>query len=210
MKAKIIVQAPGGGRHEYPLLERVTTIGRSDDCGLTLDYSYVSREHARIEQASDGYALTDSKSTNGTYVNGRRIGETQLLASGDEIGIGDVTMTFVDALAEGVEPTLFRPVAADCPVRCDSSTWQVWVGDKRLDGRLSLQEFELLSLLTSRYGRVCTREELGTAIWGRGNYEFNMLHRLVHRLKQKLGQELGGSVVSVAGKGYKMEMEPPA
>ncbi len=206
MKAKIVVQAPGGASHEYPLTERVTTIGRSEACDLTLDYSYVSREHARLEFADGGYAVTDLKSTNGTHVNGRRIGETQLLTSGDEIRIGDVTMTFVDALAEGIEPTIFRPIPAECPIRCDSSAWQVWVGDRQIDTRFSLQEFELLSLLTSRYGRLCTREELGTAIWGRGNYDLNMLHRLVHRLKQKLGEELEGAVVSVPGKGYKMEV----
>jgi DNA-binding winged helix-turn-helix (wHTH) protein len=72
--------------------------------------------------------------------------------------------------------------------------------------RLSLQEFELLSLLASRYGRICTREELGTAIWGRGNSDLNMLHRLVHRLKRKLGPELGSMVVSVAKRGYKVDL----
>src|SRR5437867_4197505 len=122
-KARLVVQAPGGGRHEYPLTERITTIGRDAACALTLDYTYVSREHARIESSDDGYILHDRKSTNGTHVNRRRIGETQILASGDEIAIGDVTMTFVDGLSEGFEQTAFRPVKADCPVRCDSSTW---------------------------------------------------------------------------------------
>jgi len=78
------------------------------------------------------------------------------------------------------------------------------VGDKQVDLRLSLQEFELLSLLASRYGTICTRDELATAIWGKGNYEYNMLHRLVHRLKEKFDPQFGALIVSVPGRGYKI------
>jgi class 3 adenylate cyclase len=204
--AKLVVQAPGGQRHDFPLLAPAVTIGRSAQCDLVLDYGFVSRQHSRIERTKDSYLLIDCGSTNGTYINGRRIGEMQLLTSGDEIAIGDVVITFLDSSVEEIAPTLFRPMPADSPIRCDSSSWRVWVRDTELEVRLSLQEFEVLSLLTSRYGRVCTREELGTAIWGRGNYDLNMLHRLVHRLKRKLGPDLGAMVVSVAKRGYKVEL----
>ena len=205
MTAKLVAQAPGGQRHDFPLTAPVTTLGRSSACDLVLDYNYVSRQHARLEKTKDGYLIEDGGSTNGTFVNGRRISGQQMLASGDQIDIGELSLTFYDASAKDTAATLFRPMPSDSPIRCDSASWEVWVDDRKVDARLSLQEFELLSLLTSRYGRLCTREELGTAIWGRGNYDLNMLHRLVHRLKQKLGQELDVMVVSVAGKGYKLQ-----
>jgi hypothetical protein len=204
-----MVRTPGGQQHSFPLRAPVVTLGRDAGCDLVLDYPYVSRTHARVERTREGYVLVDSGSTNGSEVNGRRVNGMQLLAPGDVIKIGDLAITFQDADRAQESTVVFRTAPDDCPIRCDSSTWQVWINDELSDVKLSLQEFELLSLLTSRYGRVCTREELGTAIWGRGNYDLNMLHRLVHRLKQKLGPELQGGIVSVPKRGYKVEITQP-
>ena len=204
MTAKLVVQLPGGQCHDFPLSQRVTTIGRAPTCDLVLEYGSVSRLHARVELTRSGYVVVDAGSTNGTSVNGRRITEMQLLSSGDEISMGEMFVAFFDSESQEGVPTVFRATPTDCPIRCDSSSWAVWVGDQQLDMRLSVQEFELLSLLTSRYGRVCTREELGTAIWGRENYTYNMLHRVVHRLTQKLSS-LPDWIANVRGVGYKIE-----
>jgi hypothetical protein len=204
MTAKLVVQLPGGQCHDFPLRQQVTTIGRAPACDLVLEYGFMSRQHARLELTGSGYMIVDAGSTNGTTVNGRRISEMQLLSSGDEISMGELSVVFFDSDSQEGVPTVFRPLPAECPIRCDSSAWEVSVGDQRLDIRLSVQEFELLSLLTSRYGRVCTREELGTAIWGRENYTYNMLHRVVHRLTQKLSS-LPDWIANVRGVGYKIE-----
>ncbi len=204
MTAKLVIQLPGGQCHNFPLSQRLTTIGRAPTCDLVLEYGSVSRLHARVELTEAGYTVLDAGSTNGTNVNGRRISEMQLLSSGDEISMSEISLVFFDAASQEGLPTVFRPMPADCPIRCDSSSWEVWVGDGRLDMRLSVQEFELLSLLTSRYGKVCTREELATAIWGRDNYTFNMLHRVVHRLTRKL-PSLPDWITNVRGVGYKIE-----
>jgi len=161
MEAKLVVQAPGGQRHEFPLRTAVTAIGRSSGCDLVLDYDYVSRLHARIEGTEDGFIIIDCESTNGTFVSGRRVSGMQLMRSGDIMTLSDISITYLDAADEPTTATVFRPIATDCPIRCDSSTWEVWIGDKLVETRLSLREFELLSLLTSRYGKVCTRDELG-------------------------------------------------
>jgi pSer/pThr/pTyr-binding forkhead associated (FHA) protein len=73
MDAKLVIQAPDGQRHDFPLRAAVITIGRGAGCDLVLDYDYVSRLHARIEKTEDGYMLVDCQSTNGTFVNGRRV-----------------------------------------------------------------------------------------------------------------------------------------
>lgn len=202
MTKKLVVRAPGGQSHEFPVTAPVITMGRGRACDIVLEYAYVSRLHARVELTNAGCAIADCESTNGTYVNGRRIDGMQPLAPGDHIGIGEISIAFLDASADDTTTTRFRVMPAGCPIRCDSSAWQVWVGGRQLDVRLSLQEFELLSFLASRFGAVCTRDELGASIWGEGNYDYNMLHQLVNRLKRKLGHQQGRLVTSVPGRGY--------
>lgn len=112
----------------------------------------------------------------------------------------------MESTDEEVSRTLRIP--DDCPVRCDPSTREVWIDNAKIELRLSVQEFELVLILCSRYGIVCSRDELAMAIWGEGNYDFNMLHRLVHRLKQKLGAEQG-ILQTVPGVGYVFGLSPP-
>jgi Protein of unknown function (DUF3662)/FHA domain len=72
---------------------RVTVIGRSSECDVTVPDQNVSRRHAEIRRIGDGYSLVDLGSTNGTEVNGQRIQETALM-SGDVISVGTTSITF--------------------------------------------------------------------------------------------------------------------
>ncbi len=67
-------------------------IGRSSDCQITLDESYVSSKHARIFERDDKLMLEDLGSTNGTYLNRRRITAATELQRGDRIKIGRTVM----------------------------------------------------------------------------------------------------------------------
>jgi pSer/pThr/pTyr-binding forkhead associated (FHA) protein len=64
------------------------TIGRADKCKLVLDDTYVSQMHARVYTRGDGYAVEDLGSTNGTYLNRRRITTPADVRRGDRIKIG--------------------------------------------------------------------------------------------------------------------------
>ncbi len=68
-------------------------IGRSPDCSVYLADSSVSRRHAEIRPAGDGWLLVDLGSTNGTRVNGSTISERRL-ADGDTITAGDAKIRF--------------------------------------------------------------------------------------------------------------------
>jgi tetratricopeptide (TPR) repeat protein len=94
-------------------------------------------------------------------------------------------------------------------IRCDRATRDVWLGDERIDPGLSVQEFDLLTLLCERPGEVRSRDELGAAIWGAGNFEYNMLHRLVHRTKRKLETYAPGGIVAIPRVGYKIAPGAP-
>ena len=63
------------------------------DNELTLNDASVSKIHAALLMTAEGTLLVaDTGSTNGTYINGRRIayGESRLIEDGDVIGFGDV------------------------------------------------------------------------------------------------------------------------
>ena len=64
----------------------VFSIGRSEECDLSFRNTYVSSSHARLTYEDGNWSITDSGSTNGTFVNGFRIESANLLA-GDVIYI---------------------------------------------------------------------------------------------------------------------------
>ncbi len=78
---------------QIEIADRVTVIGRSSDCDISLSDPNVSRRHAEVRRIGDGYSLVDLGSTNGTEVNGQRIQETALM-NGDVIGVGTTSITF--------------------------------------------------------------------------------------------------------------------
>ncbi len=69
-------------------------IGRhASDLGRLSEDEEISRQHARIAfEARGGYSIEDLGSSNGTFVNGLRIGAPQLLAVGDSIEVGATTL----------------------------------------------------------------------------------------------------------------------
>lgn len=76
------------------VLQRRNQVGRAPSSEVHIDASSVSRLHALIVTAPGGAIIEDVKSTNGTFVNGRRI-LRQLLRDGDLISIGEAQFQFV-------------------------------------------------------------------------------------------------------------------
>jgi hypothetical protein len=89
-------------------LEReVTHIGRGFRADLRLEEQRVSRRHAILVQRGERVRLLDDRSSNGTFVNGRRIIESEL-RDGDVMLIGPVALRYVEvALSAG--STRLRP-----------------------------------------------------------------------------------------------------
>ena len=70
------------------------TLGRSRQCDVMVDDANVSRQHAEIRPHGASWTLTDLGSTNGSRLNGRRVGQAEVLKPGDEIELGTTTLTF--------------------------------------------------------------------------------------------------------------------
>jgi pSer/pThr/pTyr-binding forkhead associated (FHA) protein len=77
----------GGPAERVPLWKVPFTIGRSETADHTVYSSKVSKEHAAIEVAGQRYVVRDLDSTNGTFVNGKRV-KTADLSEGDRLSVG--------------------------------------------------------------------------------------------------------------------------
>jgi DNA-binding winged helix-turn-helix (wHTH) protein len=75
-------------RRSLPLTDGVHLAGRDDACGLQIDTSTVSRQHARITVVSGAVMIEDLGSTNGTHVNGTRISIPTRVGFGDQLSLG--------------------------------------------------------------------------------------------------------------------------
>jgi hypothetical protein len=70
----------------------VVVLGRSDETDVVLDDPYASEFHMRLVSQENGIMLHDLGSTNGTYVNGRRVSAPTELKRGDTIQVGKTVM----------------------------------------------------------------------------------------------------------------------
>ena len=79
---------------ELALVEGENRIGRARDCRVRLDFSSVSRYHARILVAEGEVTIEDLDSKNGTSVGDVRLLAPRLLADGDVVVVGSISMLF--------------------------------------------------------------------------------------------------------------------
>ncbi|HYI45834.1 MAG TPA: FHA domain-containing protein [Actinomycetota bacterium] len=86
----VVIEGPAKGKSLD--LNSELTIGRADKCHLVLDDTYVSQVHARIYPKGDTVVLEDLGSTNGTYLNRRRITSPSEVQRGDRVKIGKTVL----------------------------------------------------------------------------------------------------------------------
>lgn len=80
--------------HVYPIAFLETSMGRGDDVDVRLHDRTVSRHHARLIHRGLSYFVEDLATTNGIYVNGQRVKDTQRLDTGDIVELGHTVLRF--------------------------------------------------------------------------------------------------------------------
>ena len=70
----------------------VKTIGRAPRADFIVDAALVSRLHCRLEAGENDIEVVDLSSTNGTYVNDKKVARARM-ASGDRLRVGRVELT---------------------------------------------------------------------------------------------------------------------
>lgn len=68
--------------------DEIFVIGRHSENDLCIPDNWLSREHARIERFSDNFYVSDSRSSNGTTLNGARLSDAVALKNGDRLNLG--------------------------------------------------------------------------------------------------------------------------
>jgi hypothetical protein len=120
MQVVLVMFRNDGERRSFSVVRNMTVIGRREDCDLRIPVGDVSRKHCRLVRTDDGIRIEDLGSSNGTYVNGERIQESELNA-GDTVGVGPVQFIVqIDGVPdeEDMEPPIAaipEPVAAAEP-----------------------------------------------------------------------------------------------
>ncbi|OUR87089.1 hypothetical protein A9Q81_26880 [Gammaproteobacteria bacterium 42_54_T18] len=91
---------------EYPVNVREVLIGREVECQVPLRAGHVSRYHAKITLTAHAAYIEDLQSTNGTFVNGKRVVGRQQISIGDDIRFHDQHFRLTSAESGDADATL--------------------------------------------------------------------------------------------------------
>jgi hypothetical protein len=83
-----VLDERGSKRSTVPLDGRPVQIGRAEACQVRLDDTYASAFHARLFTRDGAWFVEDLGSTNGTFLNQRRVTEPVAVGAGDRVRIG--------------------------------------------------------------------------------------------------------------------------
>jgi len=113
----IIIQEKGGEQRRMVFNKPEVTIGRVQGNDIVLPKGNVSKRHARIVLKDGKFIIVDLKSTNGTYVNGRKITSPLVVKDSDKIYVGDFIIGVDEAASaeDGPSETTTAPPAERIP-----------------------------------------------------------------------------------------------
>ncbi|MBZ4397277.1 adenylate/guanylate cyclase domain-containing protein [Myxococcus fulvus] len=148
---------------EFPL-GPLTSLGRHPSNTLRLVDREVSKEHATIEKVGKDFVLKDLGSSNGTFVNGKRVKELRL-KDGDEIALGSSRLIF----HSGEQPAVPAPAAPGVTVVAQSVSMPAFLAqmdqvpqnfrpvDQMTDGEALRRDYEKLRIAHEFHRQVSTQ-----------------------------------------------------
>ncbi|MEM6954055.1 MAG: FHA domain-containing protein [Myxococcota bacterium] len=187
-------------------LAKETPVGRDPgDGGMRIAESSVSRLHAWLRSVDGEWTVRDNGSTNGTYVDGQRIEEAEVLKDGDLVLFGDVGFVFAEhgrtaVLTDSYRRTAKAALRADeirlVPAPADGGGLILRGGESML---LGLLQFSLLALLAdtrreqagydeNQRGFVSSVELQVRLPWDSSKPDGNHVKQLVRRARRSLAQ----------------------
>ena len=93
MPFAVVIHEKGGQPRRQDFDKNEVTIGRVQGNDIVLPKQNVSKKHSRIVVKDGKFIIVDLKSTNGTYVNGRKIASPMVIKETDKIYIGDFILS---------------------------------------------------------------------------------------------------------------------
>jgi len=187
-------------------------IGRDASCDIMIPDRSVSRFHVRVSPQENGVLLEDLASKNGTYRNGERISEPELLLDSDVVQVA-IVQHFVFLSSDSTVPVDERTTEA-LPsagrLYLDARSRRVWIGQQELVPPLSGSQFRLMKALYEQQGQVVSRNQLVVAVWGEEEalgVSEQALDALVRRLRDRLSSldPENEYIITVRGHGLRLE-----
>ncbi|MFS8068467.1 MAG: ATPase, T2SS/T4P/T4SS family, partial [Byssovorax sp.] len=105
----VIISEKGGAERREAFDRSEINVGRVQGNDLMLPKGNVSKRHARLLFRDGRFIVTDLKSTNGTYVNGRKIAQATIVREGDKIYIGDFVLRIESAASASANASANTP-----------------------------------------------------------------------------------------------------
>lgn len=113
---RLIVRRGPQPPQSYEITQETTTLGRDTASDIVINDRETSRHHLRLLRSDDSVTAEDLGSTNGTFVNGKRVSGITPLQNGDIIGLGEtVTLAFEVHRAPPPSPEPLPPPAESTP-----------------------------------------------------------------------------------------------
>ncbi len=100
----------------FTLAKQEIVIGRDTNEDIVINVAEISRRHTRLRLETNGYFVEDLGSTNGTFINGIRLTEPQLLRSGDAIQLGETVTLIYQTTYHDPDATLVAPIEEQAAV----------------------------------------------------------------------------------------------
>jgi len=108
----VMRQGPRAGQ-TFDLIKPIMIIGREAGNDIVIEDPQVSRHHVKLTQQAASYIVEDLGSTNGTFIDGRRVMSPTPLSIGARLGLGDTVVLEVEPgmVTEQPQPMMSPPPA---------------------------------------------------------------------------------------------------
>ena len=89
---QLVVVEPAAQRGRTYQVGSELSIGRAAGCQIAIDDTYVSQVHARVFARAGNYVVEDLGSTNGTYLNRKKVAGPMTMQRGDRLEVGNTVL----------------------------------------------------------------------------------------------------------------------
>ncbi len=110
---RLVIRRGPQPNQSFDILKDVTSLGRDISNDIVINDRETSRHHLRLTRSGDTMTIEDLGSTNGTFVNGKRISGLTPLQNGDMIGLGETVTLALESLAQSETPPPSPPVTPE-------------------------------------------------------------------------------------------------
>ncbi len=136
----VLVRFKDGERRDFPLTGDSVVLGRRPECGLRIASSDVSRQHCQLTVKGKELTIKDLGSSNGTYVNGKRVAETKL-TPGDRLAVGPAVFVIqIDGKPATIKPSdavVERPAAKPAAPKGEEDVFELGEDDFEIDDAMT-------------------------------------------------------------------------